>query len=939
MNPRSPAVLLVVVLLMLAGGAGALLMGGSSPPFQSRDAEGDEPFDLPGEGSEISGDPGLPGITPAVFTDPERTVAATEADGGETAPQAPLSLAGSIVTVRDGEDGPLVEGASIAFAPTTSRNGKFSGIPNRTQRTRTENDGERVSTDGDGIAKLPRLQPTEEEDEDDLRKKGWLVLAFHEGKFAAGRVAATGGATLELELVPDETLTVLLLDTKGQPLGGIPIDLIRSEVRLRNGKPRQQNGQDRIYTRSAGSMVTDGEGQARLKHWQITRGWRTETLRGFKLRPRVLTLDDPSQEVPIDRAPPKVVVLKMPPLGRVLVQVTDSRDRLLTSQGNVYLERGPDAKGVAGPTRMSVRHQPGHNGDYVFQHVGLGLQVRLGGTVGRANLEKQVVLGPTRAGEQVSATLRVRNSYLGFSGILVAQGTVDGIPADRLQPYVGRFRAELLYTTSSPKVTTAQTAPDGSFDLWFGRRKEPPTRIVFQPVGSEDLRMASRPLIQGEGVQHVDLGEVALEEPPVLLRGLVVDDLGAPIPDVQIQASRMVRSGERVRRQRLRSVQAKSDAAGQFQLRGFLDGGTALQVRFRHPDHTGVTSEELRVPYPQQLRIQMSRESHVVIRAVAAVPFDDDQVQIRLKEEGGRVIRKGLDFRDGKATYENDDFPPGTYRVEFLANGLAKPLHIVESLVVRPGEPTEDPRLQDVLLGAGLSTFKLSIAKGPGGSSPRTAHLLLNRPAAELGLTAGSLRIDRRTRSFHLPTGVLDGVLYGSNYPPMRVTLRPGTHALVLPAQTELNLALQGYLTDLRPEFGERAKWMVVLRYLEPPVWPDGIKLPKQVRAFRPNNNRVSRVSLPQKGHGIRGFTDPMGRVQLEIPGGGKVRIQLRANVGRSWSRTVTLGTTDLAAPAGTGDVLYLQQQVTQEQMTSLLEDLRKKVAARASQARQPTRR
>ncbi|MCC6408483.1 MAG: hypothetical protein IT453_15075 [Planctomycetes bacterium] len=538
----------------------------------------------------------------------------------------------------------------------------------------TERRGKRARTDSHGRVELA------------AKRNSMHAVAWTKDRWGCGPVAPKGNTELALHL--DGPLEVRVHDSAGRPVAGAPIALAYYF-------PSSASYQRWVET------LTDERGRAVLEHG---RAWleyiRPAPLTVFvdgafvELVKREVTLDDVGTLVP----------LEVPTFGSVAVRVLDFEGREVTAGATVSLAApGPSLPPAPGKARELV------DGVAVFPAVAVGVAAKFQTTLRVGKQQVGPITASTtveKAGERVELVLGGPNSV----PVLVVR-----VLDDELKPLANQ----------ALDVNLVPPVPDGA--------GKPPTPVTTDanglvrlhlpgwPNGGGAVRLVAAPtrwrkiltavvdvpvaLALGEQT----LGDVVLRGLPLLVAGRVVDQLGQPIPNANVNVLRRAKDGvgwSDVGSADLTDPMGEfaMDAdpeSGEFAVRAsatdcaraepvpFTRGSSGLElslVRFASLDGTVRIDPELS---PQEINVTWI--------------VDDPAGKARQHTLVGRPMKS----TDGiaRASFSQRSLPTGIGKLEIRA--ISTVVHTLEPLELRPGpNPTI---LEDLDLRQLVRIFNLTI--------------------------------------------------------------------------------------------------------------------------------------------------------------------------------------------------------------------------------------
>lgn len=500
---------------------------------------------------------------------------------------------------------------------------------------------------------------------------------------------------LTLRLSADRSLSVRVIDTAGNPVGGVP-------VALRRGDPSRA-GYSWKWTDTAADS-----GIATFLHFQR----RLEQGPGWHVTFAFPVLGDPL--VPVDETTPPE-----PPVLFTLPETGSLRVRAWPVGGSPFALEGAELRvdafeGSPRGERLLAegpwsRPALDARGEALVPWIGVGLRVEVSLTRIGVELASASLPGPSRAGEEVVAQLEWRTRCV--TGRFVLR---DGRawPAGTVQCQLVIFPSPALF----PRPRELTVDDGGRFRLEVDRERPVngtrSLRITARhPDGPGDV-LALVPLDAEIPPEGLDLGDVLLDHGEPLVSGRVVDTANRPV------------------------------AGATFRLRILAkvpDGELWPAVRTSGTAHTGVDGE-----FALHLPLGEAVPGDDLRLTTLAGGFADDRdrdvrrgasdVEVVLAAAGGLAgsleLDEGLGFDDvflildgparepvqlrSDATFERQALVPDVYTLEVWRLGPdrrpeSRPAALVEGLVVRAGETCRDPRVQDLFVENPLPTLRIRV--------------------------------------------------------------------------------------------------------------------------------------------------------------------------------------------------------------------------------------
>lgn len=618
--------------------------------------------------------------------------------------------------------------------------------------------GRHASTDAEGVARFPGL-------------RGGGTLGAQRGDYQCMRqLDPLEPGPVRVELVHAPRVRVRVVNAQGHPEEGVPV-----------GVRRERGGRDIVRVRS------DANGMARL--W--FGGQRSGAFVGLAILSREPIVAAYSPGAP----PAEAIVLTLPPAGTLEVELVDERGASWTRPTEIVAEVSRSTRAELDDAKQPVDFLTCFTSDgrASFLHVGLGLEVRLlVRSEGRAD-EVELVHGPRTAGERVGARIVLDRPLPELIGRLLdhermpvgpawARGTARdarGRTRGGCQAFIdreGRFRHAL------ERPWNAEAA-DGDLVL-----------ELEVDAGGGAVWLASTPLPRlHPGVN--DLGELMLDEMPLVASGRLVDDSGVPVRRATVDfllgtVEGNPYSGELV-------SQLTTDALGRFELKKAL---VAERVGIRVTAEGFALFGPLEVPLGAAgLELELERGGTIVCR----VQSDGNWMPRLLLERGGQRVSMTVSY-SGTGTQELGPLAPGVYTLRY-DDPWSDLQGRIEGIVVEAGMRTLDPRLDPLDLRGRMNTVALTVVDAGGHAVPGLVVALERRgiegfhdchpkrDGERMLVTAGALPLRIRLEAPGFRSLVLAGV--------------DSDRRVVLERGPRVQVALLGALPEL-PEHWSLEGWL-----------------------------------------------------------------------------------------------------------------------------------
>lgn len=645
----------------------------------------------------------------------------------------------------------------------------------------------------------------------------------------------------------DAPLTILTCDQAMRPLAEVPVALRAGEV----------DASQRVWR---GTTATDG--LARIPAPRALLQKFTGPVSAHVMLPL-----RPPVAAAIDRAAlsAEPVRLVLPPTGQVVVWIEDLGPKEAEAV-TVSLALPMD-----GPEGGSVTEASGHprNGSITFPYVGLGLSLVVRAERPGQNEPARVTLnGPVTAGEAVHVRIRVLPPP---DRVVLVMHLQDG----KGEPFRSRRVEVMLEARSRGNVTSStfsmtadgegvlrivtdenvRTMPERSLRLCHRKSGEPAT---------EALVTIPATLVPGDN----DLGIVAMLPPPLVCAGIVVDHTGKPVQEAElrVQARPVAAGGKSGELREVRGVRGSSDASGRFQLHGV----TPPADLFLAATAPGFLPQD-NVPFllgSDGVRIALEAAAGLAgsVRLDDVVTAPDVVVELR---SGGNSQVERLQVRGPIGVFQFDSLPPGGATVAVRLLGEAEGL-LVADLLLKPGEITRDPRLQEVDLSKGRSVVHFTVVD-PEGRPAKDARVAVLNGKDQTSfegymLSSGKGRVVTRVRP-------LEVLLFGDGYRSLRVPDLVDGATVTLPPLLRVRIRLPAACPLPAPPFALEAR-------LDPQstAWPANVSY----RFFEGLGNETSGGGSPPWLQGVRARFGADGSALLPVaePGTGALYWRLSRHQG-----------------------------------------------------------
>lgn len=660
-----------------------------------------------------------------------------------------------------------------------------------------------------------------------------------------GVLRLAAGATGEhvLELRARRPLRVLVVGHGDTPVRDVPLEIA---VR-RDGRPR-----------TVWSGVSDAQGRAAIDSAadvvallapagstaDPTAGSAAATS-AAELRARLPLRDALRTEVDLDAPPADEVVLRLPPLGRVVVQLAHARPDLLDTASVTLVDRD------AGPEHDSdVSIAPRvEQARAVFEHVGLGLRLRatarLGGSSDTWDLDFD---GPLTPGQ----TSTVRLELVEKHPIVVAVVRDEHGELVRSQTLTTRLHAERAGSSSSSfSGTETDREARLRMPIQDDLGNDATRTLQLDHQDGRTIKVTLPPLVAGEN----DLGELVLRAAGALCSGIVQDRAGAPIAGAVVEIERKVvydaTRADGFYWHDADIADVKSGDDGRFTVAGHA-AGEELAVSVRCKGWLPRAREPF-APGTAGLVFVLDAAARLNGR-VAAEGFDLHR-RVDVEVHGADGVRHSTPARsDGGFGF--DELAPGLVEVRVMLFGDPQPLIVRERVALRSGETTT---LDDLGVTSSLRAVAFAVVDADGRAVDDAVALFANRADAQ---QCGGLYLERGRATALVREGPLDLLVYAEGFRNAHVAdVKDGQRIALLP-DLRVRLTLAGGAT---PPAG-----FELHARLEPLAAP--VVASKRFRVVGPSRSSSFSGSSPWLS-GASGVVDGAGAVLLRVGDPGVFRV------------------------------------------------------------------
>lgn len=504
----------VALLLFVALLAGVLML------WQPWSHAADAPTGFPGQGTlteEPDREPSTSGLEGQAPERRDETPAAAKAkrDAVEDDPaETPAPLGGPQLRVIDGVTKAPVANPVVYFLQIADLNAEQRAELMRRRTPQSglfgtlEKFGRKLHGNAVGELSLPPITDQ------------CAVGCQHQTKSGLLRPRKDSSAPLVLELFDVRGIRILVQDAVGQPAAKIPVVLA-----IRRGD----------LWRQLWESETNDEGIAEIEHLQQLLSVSNNRPDAKSETAAFVTLpfaERPRADVNLLDPPADPVVIQLPPVGSVEV-VLEHPDPTRLSDARVHLANEDAAQDGLHWLNLD---RAAEGGRAVFDHVGLGLQLKVTGQLRGGNVSSTVeAMGPTAPGQRVV----VRVALTAGEPVLVAELRNEAGELLRSVSLSSKVKAKKGGSSSSSGFTT-QTDKNGRIHIevedGFGTKAERSLQFTLEGSPIRTVRVEVPPIHPGEN----DLGVLTLRPPPLVCSGRVTNRGGDPIANADVQIYRKV---------------------------------------------------------------------------------------------------------------------------------------------------------------------------------------------------------------------------------------------------------------------------------------------------------------------------------------------------------------------------------------------------------------
>ena len=559
-------------------------------------------------------------------------------------------------------------------------------------------------TDERGVTFLPRTM-----------QQG-IVWAEATGRFGKSGVLGGTSKPVTIAIEPSCSLRVIVVDAEGRPLPDVEVA---------------------VGTTTERTAAPDG--LALFKHLELTNDLRERrgSTRVASVSLCVANSDPPSVEVELREDGSEPVRLVAPRGGRLALRLVDRDGHPVARRaGGELAPEGPGERGD-----WSFEFTFDERGEALLQCVETGHRFKLTATPTECDESLMEVLGPNAIDETTKVDVPIGKPHIVLAGRFVDESgrQVTGMSA------LGRV--ELTGTDGSVVARTVSVRLDeeAAFRLdWTEAHRDdddPPSSIRWHVDSHEPLESKPLPLPPLPTSGEVELGAIVVGTPPLLARGVVVNEAGEPVPRAVV-VERYAKD-EQISSDGPRAV---CDESGRFELHGI---GLKDDLSIAAIAADGEQSDPIPLAgVDHELRIVIARFGAVRGRLRPAPGFALP-LQFTLSDPASGE-QKGFAARDAApdGSFKIVDVPPGRYSFEVSVESeiaTGETLLTIPDVVVNPASITDDPRLLDLDPWNGSRIVEVTALESDGSPCTGVEGILVDEDGFESGTAVsaedGTVRI------------------------------------------------------------------------------------------------------------------------------------------------------------------------------------------------------
>lgn len=566
-----------------------------------------------------------------------------------------------------------------------------------------------------------------------------VVVAWHPSFHGVLRLRDQLAPETRVELEATRLVRVRVVDVNGAPRADVPIEFTEATKEKRTISRGFRSGADGLVELHPLEALPPEREPPAFARVALAIPW-------VESRPGVERLIDPNH------LPDETIELTVPATGSIAIRVVDGLGNALPGASASYQagivepgdSRSPEEQ--IERTRRDWRDLPLDHGECVLAPVGLDLFFRLEAGCRGHEGRGRVVAGPRTDGERIECVLALADHAPTLTGRIIDG---EGNPRANSQVMVQFVRRGSGPLSDEPgRVEQFETDAAGRF-----RTDRPSTPLTdallrFTEVDGLGYWLAGGDRPVGAAADDpLDVGDVVVEDFPVLVAGVVVDHAGVPVEaaEIAVEASPRGQLLEELGPVAFfPGVGTVSGADGRFEVDGppgefdlTLVASSDL-IRERGSVEASLGQRDVRVV----LERQRSFEASVLLDD--GVPRSAIRAQFRAVESDPWTWDQGIGPDRRFTLYPLES---ASFDVRFIARGLEPApveLLLVENVHFAEDAPTCDPRLDPADLRGRLTVSRIALHDAEGRPIAGARATLWNEPvdgAADDAFFAGVNRL------------------------------------------------------------------------------------------------------------------------------------------------------------------------------------------------------
>ena len=510
--------------------------------------------------------------------------------------------------------------------------------------------------------------------------------------------------------------------------------------------------------------------------------------------------------------------------------------------------------------------------------------------------------------------VREEGEHLAFDVVVApAGGMLRGVVA-------GAGGAEVDFAVQAGpvqvEVERLQLGDDGGFHLPYRHAPEleAPFRLKLRRDG-EPVEGGVFPLARLPAAGVLDVGVLQIGELEALAVGVVVDDLGAAVAGAVVQLQRHEATGPLGGDMEFRdeaAARVETDTDGRFTIFGARERGRS-RLFVKAADHFPDETADLQ-PGDDEVRVELLRKAQLA--GVVLVPewMHPGYVRVELLPQhvpslppGGAAERLG---RIEGELLAFDWLRAGTYSLTFAMRGFREPFLRLEDLVVTAGERGLHPDLNGLDLSRYIHRFEVSAVDENGDQVVADRPMLARITHADNTRSWMGLPVRGSASQVFSATPQLEVFPMASGYVAEPQVLSPGANEVLYRRVPPVEVMLPGLYA-----LGQGVDVYVALEQLDRGALPASLGA-----GFDNISNRMSAWYEKSRFSAAELKSDDIARFVL--PAGGPHKVQLRISQGDGEPQFVELGVVEVELVPG-GDTVRVTTPYDVDAVRAVVESVR----------------